>query len=65
MKCKEEGCIGEVDMEKPVTLQIGCHSHDSAYPCQVCGRLHWGSGNAVFSRGGQKVYLENGNIVNK
>ncbi len=69
MECKEEGCGGEINMETIVTLQTGCGrcrgSHASAYPCKICGRLHWDSGNAVFNRGGAKAYLENGEIVHK
>ncbi|OGZ27710.1 MAG: hypothetical protein A2365_03640 [Candidatus Nealsonbacteria bacterium RIFOXYB1_FULL_40_15] len=62
MKCKEEGCGGEVDMNKPVSLQVGCRASRNAYPCKKCNRLHFGDGSLVFTRGQQKAFYEGGSV---
>lgn len=45
MKCKEKGCGGEVNINKPVSLQVGCGASRNAYPCKKCNRLHFGDGS--------------------
>jgi len=59
-KCREKGCTGSVDLDKPVTLQTGCSSYSSAYPCNKCGRLHWYFGkyvSGVRNRKGEKTFV--------
>jgi len=68
MTCKE--CGGEIDEQTLVGLMIGCGGYGGAptkgaHPCGVCGRLHWGDGEAAFNRGGNKPFLENGRTVIK
>jgi len=58
-KCRQKECIGTVDFDKPITLQIGCSSFQSAYPCNKCKRLHWYDGKyvrGVRKRNGEKAF---------
>jgi hypothetical protein len=65
MLCKEESCDGEIDMDVKIGLQVSCFSHSLAHPCGKCGRVHWPSGELVFNRPGNKVFLENDEIVHR
>ena len=62
MKCKEKGCGGKLDMNKPVPLRVGCRASRNAYPCKKCNRLHFGDGSLVFTRGQQKAFYEGGSV---
>lgn len=67
-KCRDKNCgKGEININCPVMLRIGCNSRDMAYPCSVCGRLHWVPANRiknfaepVCNRAGQKSYFVDG-----
>lgn len=64
MKCSNETpCSGEVNLESPVSLRVGCSAFNPGYPCGTCGRLHWGNGNPVVSRQGFRAFLEGENVV--
>lgn len=68
MICQD--CGGEVNVETRVGLKTGCGGcgggrFEAAYPCKACGRLHWEDGKAVFNRGGNKPFLEEGMVVIK
>lgn len=70
MKCKERGCDGEIDLSQPISLQTGCGGCRGAqlqlaYPCKVCGRLHWGDGSKVFNRRKQRAFFENSSVVHR
>jgi hypothetical protein len=66
VKCKIEGCNGEVSGDLLVSLRTGCSGSGFALACGVCGRLHWpATGNLVFNRPGHAAFLENGRVVNK
>lgn len=65
MKCREEGCEGEISKNNPIHLQSECFSHSFAYSCKECGRLYWRNGSFVVNRSGHKVFLENGKVVCK
>jgi hypothetical protein len=64
MKCVEEDCHGGIDLTEGILIQTGCRCSDVAYPCNVCGRLHFLTGDevkkfpvGVESRDGSKAYL--------
>ena len=63
MNCKEKGCKGEIDLNQKVSVQTGCVSNTIVHPCNVCGRLHWVSGNSVQNRSGNKAFLKKGRLV--
>ena len=68
MKCKQEGCTGEIDTSNPISLMTGCGGgccgpHATAYPCDTCGRLHWGDGSLTYNRAGQKAFLRNNEVI--
>lgn len=69
MKCEEKECSGEIDTVVRVSLMTSCGGcggrYALAHPCNICGRVHWPDGHAVFNRPGHKVYLENGEIVHR
>lgn len=67
MKCKENGCGGELDQEKSILLKTSCGSPSTpACPCKKCGRLHWtADGGLVYNRPGDRAFLEKGSIVMK
>ena len=59
--CKE----GEVDRDKPIWLHTGYREDKLAYPCNVCGRLHWhNDGLPVSGRSDHKAFLKNGQVIN-
>lgn len=60
--CKD--CGGELS-ENCITLQTGCENYNMAFPCSLCGRLHWGSGEAVKNWRYEKVFFLNGKVVDK
>jgi hypothetical protein len=61
--CKMPDCGGEIDLKKYVTLQTGCNSYSSFYPCDKCGRIHSSDGDLIFNRPGAAVYRrEDGSI---
>ncbi len=60
MSCKEEECGGTIDQSVSVALQTGCAATAAAFPCNRCGRLHWGNGNLVFNRQGEAAFLVDG-----
>lgn len=68
MKCKQEGCTGEIDMSNSVSLMTGCSGgccarSTPAFPCRKCGRLHWRDGSLTYNRAGQKAFLRNNEVV--
>jgi hypothetical protein len=65
MRCKEENCSGEINLEMGIAVIVGCAQYASAYPCGICGRLHWPNGNPVFNRSGQQVFLNGGQLEYK
>lgn len=71
MKCKEKLCGGEVEInpDKVVSLQTGCGgcsaSHADAYPCNICGSLHYDDGTSVKTRAGANVFLIDREVVGK
>lgn len=65
MNCKEKDCSGNIDLKKIIHLRTGCHSSTAAYPCNICGRIHWSDGTLVFNRSGESAYLKNGQIIHK
>ena len=71
MKCKEESCGGEVEINpaKAVSLQTGCPGcsggFTNAYPCNKCGSLHYDDGSSAKTRGGANVFFLDGEIVRK
>ena len=64
-ECKEEGCKGEIDFSKPIQVRVGCHTFAAAYPCKVCGRLHWSNGSPIFDRSGIKAFLLDQRIISE
>jgi len=72
MKCVEEDCHGGIDLTEEIMIQTGCRCSDVAFPCNLCGRLHFLTGNevkkfpvGVDSRGNEKAYLVEGAVVRK
>ena len=66
--CSEKGCLGNVSMEDPknaVLLQTGCGNHSPAFPCDECGRLHFGPDIPVVDRSDppNRVFMKNGGMV--
>jgi len=64
MKCTENSCTGEIDLEQNVQVRTGCMSSTIVHPCGVCGRLHWKEGSGVQNRAGHKAFFKNGYLVN-
>ena len=63
MKCKEEGCGSNVNMNKSIPLRVGCgRATRNAYPCEKCNRLHFGDGSLVVGRDGHKAFYEGGSV---
>jgi hypothetical protein len=73
MNCVEPKCDGEIDLENGTGLQTGCHSSTTAFPCKVCGRLHFLQGDEVHKipfgvlngPHDERVFLIDNQIVNK
>jgi hypothetical protein len=72
LQCTEEGCTGEVDLNNEATVMTGCRSSSRVFPCKKCGRLYFLEGDeahkslfGVFSRGNQKAFLIEGEVVRK
>jgi hypothetical protein len=70
VKCQNENeCNGEINITEAATcLQVGCRAIRFAYACEICGRLHFLDGDKavlVQSRGNERAFLENGEVVNK
>jgi hypothetical protein len=73
MKCTEDGCVGEIDLTgTDVSLRTGCMGFEVAFPCKICGRLHFLRGNEVHkcpvgveTRGGQRAFFMNGEVVHR
>ncbi len=64
MKCVEEGCGGEIDLDNSVLLKTSCGPpSEPAFLCKKCGRLHWGNGEGANNRGGAKAFIIDGNFV--
>jgi len=65
MKCKDYQCRkGEIDIKSGFPIRTGCSGSSMAYPCSVCGRLHWHDGSPVRNRGGNRAFLKDGHLVN-
>lgn len=59
IKCKEKGCLGMVNLNTPIRIQIGCTSFSVAYPCGECRRLYWLYNDKVYGvkkRSGEKAF---------
>lgn len=65
MKCSVEGCLGEISKTPSVHLRTGCRGGESAYACNMCGRLHWANSEPVFNRQEHAAFLENGIVINR
>jgi len=66
MKCKEEGCDGEIDEGKPIpvaTGRKGCAILKDVSPCDKCGRLYFEDGCPAFNGEHEKAFLVDGKIV--
>jgi len=65
MKCSGQNCGGDVNIEAAIELITGCASKAVAYPCVVCGRLHWHHGKPAKNRRGHTAFAEDGKVVIK
>ena len=74
MRCgvkKHEGidnCDGEIDFAKGMKLSVfgvGEACKDPVYPCKKCKRLHWIWGRPVINRQGQKVFMNDEEVVRR
>ncbi|MDD4931269.1 MAG: hypothetical protein PHG66_03975 [Candidatus Colwellbacteria bacterium] len=67
--CSELDCKGIVVMkpENQVIIQTGCRCGDAAFPCNICGRLHWEEDKPVFGRGHNpdKAFFIEGRLMRK
>ena len=66
--CKELGCNGRVDtdnMRSSIDLKTDRFGLCTMFPCNTCGRLHVGSGNAVEYRDGEPLFLREGRVVQR
>jgi len=45
MKCGKDSCNGNLITEEGRCLQTGCHSSQTAYPCDKCNRLNFVNDN--------------------
>lgn len=61
-KCTEEDCSGLiiVSSDNAAVMRTGCHSCDTAYPCNTCGRLHWDDRTPLNNRDGDAAFLIDG-----
>jgi hypothetical protein len=67
VECVEK-CGGKVDLSSErVFIRIGCASWTPAFACsnKKCGRLHFGPGNGVVRRGGERAFWIEGGIAYK
>ncbi|HDH31607.1 MAG TPA: hypothetical protein ENH26_02425 [Candidatus Wolfebacteria bacterium] len=64
MNCTEIECKGrinpDINASLPCSCEPDCTQKEIAYPCNVCGKLHWGSGKPAYGKNKphQKVYLQ-------
>ncbi len=58
MKCSEKDCPGQVSLKSPVLVRVGCRSFGDAFPCDICGRLHWKYGEGMYNRSGQRAFVD-------
>ena len=63
MNCSIVTCAGSVDLNSPFTVQTTNMNQKETFPCNVCGRLHWKSGNGVVNGFGKIVFLKQGSVV--
>jgi len=64
--CQEKGCSGELDLNNPVSLPVGCGMVGSSiltYPCDICGCLYIKKDTPAVDGAGNKAFLRGGNIV--
>lgn len=65
LKCRDYKCKkGTVEFEKRITIRTGCSSFDTAFPCSLCGRLHWKNGAPVRNRRGHRAFWKNKRMYN-
>lgn len=66
LRCRDYKCRkGKINdnLAKRVVRRIAGFITPSAYPCNVCGRLHWwDGGRPVTNRRGHRAFLKNGKI---
>jgi hypothetical protein len=66
--CSGQNCQGQIsiDQNHSVPLPKGCASLALAFPCSLCGRLHWEDGDPVIHRADNRyAYLIDGLIKHK
>ena len=66
--CGVQECGGEINFNKPVKLSVssvGEACYDVYFPCNKCKRLHSRGGQPVVNRQGQKVFLNDEDVVRK
>ncbi|MDD5099117.1 MAG: hypothetical protein PHP35_02135 [Candidatus Colwellbacteria bacterium] len=64
MKCKDTKCTGIINTGKALDFPLGCHARTSAFPCLVCGKLHFANGEPATNHSGQETFLVDGKAVN-
>ena len=65
MKCKMQGCSGDISETSTVSLRTSCASFSPAHSCDECGRIYWPDGRPVFNRQDHAAFLEGNGIVHK
>lgn len=59
MKCRDYKCRkGAIDTTKVIYVKTGCASSDVAFPCSLCGRLHFRDGSQIQNRRKHRVFLK-------
>ncbi|HNP79695.1 MAG TPA: hypothetical protein PKI00_02505 [Candidatus Pacearchaeota archaeon] len=69
MICKRKGCNGRINKTGIVSLPVSSSGwnteYKQAYPCIVCGELHYKNGRPVLIKNGNKAFLIDNQIVFK
>lgn len=64
--CTNKNCAGTIMLSKPIPFSGG-YIPVAAFPCNVCGKLHWSDNTAVEdqNRGITEVYLVGKDLIYK
>ncbi|MFA6397325.1 MAG: hypothetical protein WDK96_00565 [Candidatus Paceibacterota bacterium] len=68
-KCTDQKCIGHIDVKKHAVLSRNVKGREqivSAFPCNVCNKLHWWENDNSFTEvktpGGTNLFLIDGKV---
>jgi len=64
MKCKVQGCNGEINLAISYSIKkvCSCAKPMKLFPCNKCGRAHNRKGQSVSTGCGKALFINGGNL---